>query len=153
MPMKLNMRIVSVFWEHMRGGLLKFISRQEYSGKSCGTSKHPCYEGSEYNVTAALSFFGIASNEEMPAKNTFTPHISAQSEENNKIYFEEVLGKFSDVYLLQKTAITDGEDYVKNYALHVFHLSYHPHFATERHGSRSRWRKKPYQSEITSLCL
>ena len=109
--------------------------------------------GRAYIVTAALSFFGIASNEEMPAKNTLPPHISAQSEENNKIYFEEVLGKFSYVYLLQKTAITDGEEYVKNYALHVFHLSYHPHFATERHGSRSRWRKKPYRSEITSLCL
>ena len=73
--------------------------------------------GRAYIVTAALSFFGIASNEEIPAKNTFPPHISAQSEENKKIYFEEVFGKFSDVYLLQKTAITDGEDYVKNYAL------------------------------------
>ena len=31
--MKLNMRIVSVFWEHMRGGLLKFITRQGYSRK------------------------------------------------------------------------------------------------------------------------
>ena len=36
----------------------------------------------------------------MPTKNTFPPHISAQSEENKKIYFEEVFGKFIDVYLL-----------------------------------------------------
>ena len=33
MPMKLNMRVVLVFWEHMRGGLLKFITRQGYSRK------------------------------------------------------------------------------------------------------------------------
>ena len=52
-----------------------------------------------------------------PPKTPFPLHISAQSEENKKIYFEEVFGKFRDVYLLQKTAITDGDDYVKNYAL------------------------------------
>ena len=85
-------------------------------------------------------------------KNTFPSHTSAQSEENKKIYFEVVFGKFIHIYLLQKTTIKDGKDYVKK-LYPLFHLSYHPHFGTERHCSRSTWRKKSYQSEITSLCL
>ena len=108
-------------------GTLKYF-REKFNRRNATPSKVlDCYEGSEellflsvgraYIVTAALSFFGMASTEEMPTKNTFAPHISAQSEENKKTYFEEVFGKFIDVYLLQKTAITDGEDYVKNYAL------------------------------------
>ena len=107
-------------------GTLKYF-REKFNRRNATPSKVlDCYEGSEelflsvgraYIVTAALSFFGMASTEEMPTKNTFPPHISAQSEENKKIYFEEVFGKFIDVYLLQKTTITDGEDYVKNYAL------------------------------------
>ena len=44
-------------------------------------------------------------------------HTSAQSEENKKISFEEFYRKFIEVYLPHKAASTDGEDYVKNYAL------------------------------------
>ena len=113
-------------------GTLKYF-REKFNRRNATPLKIlDCYEGSEelflsvgraYIVTAALSFFGMASLEEMPTKNTFPSHISAQSEENKKIYFEEVFGKFIDVYLLQKTAITDGEDYVKNYALCLIFLT------------------------------
>ena len=44
---------------------------------------------------------------------------SPQSEENKK----KVFGKFIDVYLLQKTVSTDGEDYVQNYALYFIFLT------------------------------
>lgn len=75
--------------------------------------------GRAYIVTAALSFFGMASVEEVPSQNKFPPNISHQTEENKKKYFDDAFGEFINEYLLQKNFSTNGEeeDYVTNYAL------------------------------------
>lgn len=78
-------------------------------------------------MTAALTFFGIASTEEVPTKNIILPHITCQSEENKRTNFEDVFGKFiNNYYLLQNNASTNREeDYVQTMCP-VLHL---PHYA------------------------
>lgn len=75
--------------------------------------------GRAYIVTAALSYLGMASVEEVPSQNKFPPNISHQTEENKKKYFDDAFGEFINEYLLQKNFSTNGkeEDYVTNYAL------------------------------------
>lgn len=108
-------------------GTLKYF-REKYNRKNATPAKVlDSYEGSEelflsvgkaYIVTAALSFFGMASLEDAPSKNKFPPNASHQTVENKKKYFDDVFGQFIDTFLLQKNANTDDEeDYITNYGL------------------------------------
>ena len=108
-------------------GTLKYF-REKFNRRNATPAKVlDSYEGSEelflsvgraYIVTAALSFVGMASVEDVPSLNKFPANISHETEENKKKYFDDVFGKFIDLYLLQKNANMNGEDdYVTNYAL------------------------------------
>lgn len=70
----------------------------------------PLSVGRAYIVTAALSFFGMASLEDVPSHNKFPSNIAHQTEEEKKRYFDSAFQKFIDEYLLQKNATTNGEE-------------------------------------------
>ena len=143
-------------------GTVKYF-REKFNRRNATPAKVlDSFEGSEelflsvgraYIVTAALSFFGMESLEEVPSQNKFPANIFHQTEENKQKYFDDVFGKFIDVYLLQKNSGSmNGEEedgYVTNYA--VFHFPHDPYFANERHCSRGRWRTKPSKSEASAF--
>ena len=126
-------------------GTLKYF-REKFNRRNATPAKVlDSFEGSEelflsvgraYIVTAALTFFGMTSLEDVPSHHKFPSNISHQTEEDKRRYFDSVFEKFIDEYLLQKNATTNGEeeDYVS-----VLHLPNHPYFTAERHCSRGRW--------------
>ena len=109
-------------------GTLKYF-REKFNRRNATPAKVlDSFEGSEelflsvgraYIVTAALTFFGMTSLEDVPSHHKFPSNISHQTEEDKRRYFDSVFEKFIDEYLLQKNATTNGEeeDYVSNYAL------------------------------------
>ena len=69
--------------------------------------------GRAYIVTAALTFFGMASPEDVPSLYKFPSNIAHQTDEDKKRYFDSVFEKFMDEYLLQRNVTANGkEDYV-----------------------------------------
>ena len=116
-------------------GTLKYF-REKFNRRNATPAKVlDSFEGSEelflsvgraYIVTAALTFFGMASLEDFPSHNKFPSNIAHQTEEDKKRYFDSAFQKFIDEYLLQKNATTNGEqeeDYVSNYALSYIFLT------------------------------
>lgn len=109
-------------------GTLKYF-REKFNRRNATPAKVlDSFEGSEelflsvgraYIVVAALSFFGMASVDDVPTVNRFPPNFSRETEENKTKYFDDVFAKFIDEYLLQKNfnVIGDEEDHVTNYAL------------------------------------
>ena len=108
-------------------GTLKYF-REKFNRRNATPAKVlDSFEGSEelflsvgraYIVTAALTFFGMASLEDVPSLNKFPSNIAHQTEEDKKRYFDSVFEKFIDEYLLQKNVSANGEeDYVSNYAM------------------------------------
>ena len=108
-------------------GTLKYF-REKFNRRNATPAKVlDSFEGSEelflnvgraHIVTAALTFFGMASLEDVPSLNKFPSNIVNQTVEDKKRYFDSVFQKFIDEYLLQKNVTANGEeDYVSNYAM------------------------------------
>ena len=112
-------------------GTMKYL-REKWNRRNTTPSKVlDSYEGSEelflsmgraYIVTAAMDFFGMSKLDDYPTKNIFPLNIKYKSSEYKKEYLDDLLGKFLDIFLIQKNP-EPNEDYVKNYGLCAIFLS------------------------------
>ena len=129
-------------------GTLKYF-REKFNCRNATPAKVlDSFEGSEelflsvgraYIVTAALTFFGMASLEDVPSLNKFPSNIAHQTEEDKKRYVDSVFEKFIDEYLLQKKCLCKWGGGLCLKLCHVLHLPHHPYSSTKRHCSRGRW--------------
>ena len=93
------------------------------------------YEGSEelvlsvgraYIVHALMTFLGMTSFEASPSVNAFTKKHETASREEKQAYFDDILGRFVDQYIIQTApyvSVSEGPDYVKNYGTTVIFVT------------------------------
>ena len=140
-----------VMW-HAKASILQYAYRYLHSEKSAkqrGTLKYfkekfnrknanpekvlNSYEGSEelflnvgraYIIAAFMEFCGMEDFSSTPTKNSFptNPHTATKDEKQS--YFDDLVGRFVDCYVLQKAPyVTVEEDHKKNYGMYIIFLT------------------------------
>lgn len=108
-------------------GTLKYF-REKFNRRNSTPSRVlDSYEGSEefflsvgrsYIIAAGLHFFGMETCNDKPTENKFPKDILHASDQTKKQYFDDVVGRFIDQFLYQKSPYVEREDdFVKNYGL------------------------------------
>ena len=82
--------------------------------------------GRAYIVCAAMSLLGMNDVDDVPSQNKFTGNPEKATKEEKQMYFDNIIGKFVDKYIIQNARYVDvsqGEDYVTNYATYYIFLT------------------------------
>ncbi|XP_057307902.1 uncharacterized protein LOC130645814 [Hydractinia symbiolongicarpus] len=79
--------------------------------------------GRAYIVVALMKFFGMESLEDKPSVYPFPTNFVHKSDAEKDAYMNNILTKFLDEYLLQKSPPRDGDDFVENYGFCVIFLT------------------------------
>ena len=86
------------------------------------------YEGCEqfflslgkcFAIEALMQFFGMEDQDGQPTKHTLPEKVKEMGREELEKYFEDVLNKFVDQFLLGKVTDndSDNQDFVRNYSI------------------------------------